>query len=47
VLRVDGFVNFDTNECLTAQHGCDPAAVLRLPMVSFKGRVGVVLNLVW
>jgi hypothetical protein len=47
VLHVEGFVNFDTSTCLEAQPDADPAAVLRLPLVSFKGRVGVVLNLVW
>jgi hypothetical protein len=44
---VDGFMPFDTCVCMAAQPGADPANVVQLPLVSFKGRVGVVLNLVW
>jgi hypothetical protein len=27
--------------------GAEPSSLLQLPVVTFKGRVGVVLNLVW
>lgn len=53
VVRVEGLVPFDTSTttCLQAHpdagEGADAAKVLQLPLVSFKGRVGVVLNLIW
>ena len=53
VVRVEGLVPFDTSTCTCLQappgagKGAVAAAVLQLPLVSFKGRVGVVLNLVW
>jgi hypothetical protein len=49
VVRVDGFMLFDMRTSMVAQPGAqeEPGQVQRLPVVSFKGRAGCVLNLVW
>jgi hypothetical protein len=49
VVRVDGFMMFDMRTSLVAAPGAgeEPGQVQRLPVVSFKGRAGCVLNLVW
>ena len=48
VLCVEGYMLLDPVTGLKAQlAGDSSSSLLQLPVVTFKGRVGVVLNLVW